>query len=101
MLDVIDFVLEYLPLMFIALYAMTELNCKNYHQVLLCKFVLVLLLWYVFYLLVHKMRIDKDVAFVTTCVLWIVATYVRRNYIDTQILQENVRARSDHLLVDS
>ena len=77
----LDTILEYSPILLILMYGMTELRCQHLHKAILCKFVFVLLLWLIFYTLVHKMGVNKDLAFIITCLLWMVSTYIRRTYL--------------------
>ena len=82
MINSLDILLEYTPLLLIILYGMTEINCYNQHKIILCRALFILLLWSFFYILVHKLNIDKDVSFILTCIVWVISTYIRRNYIN-------------------
>ena len=83
----LDVVLEYTPILLILLYGMSEVHCYNQHKIILCRTLFILLLWCFFYILVHKFGIDKDIAFIATCIGWVISTYFRRNYINMKFME--------------
>lgn len=80
MLNVIDRILDYIPLFIVWLYIMSGEECKNQSLSLLIRFSIILSMWFIFYYLTHILFINKDISFITTCLLYVLCTYIRRNH---------------------